>query len=235
MTQSQKRGYVALAVVMIFSLVILMLVQQRQAHQEAKPKEVKRTQQFTKEVMALEEELQHRQMEKQQNHRRPRQFVRYQAEKSPVAYQSDSGSEPIDYQVAPRKEALVFDLNSADTMDLQQLRGIGPVFARRIVNYRSLLGGYVRKEQLLEVYGMKPELYQTIAPYLTVDSVEVVRLNLNTATLNQLKRHPYITYHQAKAIVQYRSKVGLFNTPDDLLKVNLIDENTYNRIIPYIE
>ena len=55
------------------------------------------------------------------------------------------------WHAIPQKKPLVFELNSADSLDLVQLYNIGPTIARRILKYRSLLGGYFCKEQLHEV------------------------------------------------------------------------------------
>ncbi len=146
---------------------------------------------------------------------------------------NDSGM----YEMYPRPhvaQRLSFELNSADTLDLQQLRGIGPVFARRIVNYRAKLGGYVSTAQLREIYGMSEETYQMILPYLTVDTMQITKLNPNTATLNQLKQHPYLDYYQARAIVDYRREGHAYRTVDDLLLVNLITDSVLLPLRPYL-
>lgn len=125
-------------------------------------------------------------------------------------------------------------LNSGDTLDFQQLYNIGPTFARRIVNYRNALGGFVDKRQLMEVYGMDSARYADIAPYIILDSDDVQRMDINSATIDQLKKHPYLDYYQAKAIVRLREKEGLYRTPDDLKRVPIIDQETYNKLSPYI-
>ena len=124
----------------------------------------------------------------------------------------------------PKKKPLVFELNSADSLDLVQLYNIGPTIARRILKYRSLLGGYYCKEQLHEVYGIDSTRYADIAPHLTVNSALVTRLDLNTATIDQLKRHPYLDYYQAKAIVRM----------PDILNIPIIDTETFKHIEPYL-
>ena len=130
---------------------------------------------------------------------------------------------------------LVVDINSADTLQLQQLRGIGPAFARRIVKYRSLLGGFANKEQLLEVYGMTEDRYRQFASQIIVDTSLITKIPINKATVEQLKRHPYLDYYQASAIVKYCRQIGVLQTPSDLLLVNLIDEETFTKILPYIQ
>lgn len=128
----------------------------------------------------------------------------------------------------------LLELNTADTADLVKLRGIGSVFSRRIVKYRNLLGGFYKKEQLLEVYGLNNEVYNKISSYVFVDTVEITRININTATINELNKHPYLDYYKSKAIVKYREVVGSFSSVEDLLMVSIIDENTFEKVKPYL-
>ena len=65
-----------------------------------------------------------------------------------------------DNRPTPARQPLSVELNSADSVTLQLLHGIGPAYARRIVNYRDRLGGFVSTTQLLEVYGFGPELWK---------------------------------------------------------------------------
>lgn len=132
------------------------------------------------------------------------------------------------------RHALTVELNNADTLELQDLYGIGPYFARAIVKYRDRLGGYVRKEQLLEVYGMSDDRYQAIADHIVIDSSKVHKININTADYATLRRHPYIDNYQARAIVKLRTSGVRFSVPDDLLKVSIIDIETVNKLTPYI-
>lgn len=126
------------------------------------------------------------------------------------------------------------ELNTADTADLKELRGIGSGYAKRIIKYRERLGGFCKPEQLMEVYGFTQELYEKVAPNIVIDGDEVRKINLNTATVDQLKRHPYLDYYQAKAIVNYRNSAGRFATVNDLLKANLIYPETFEKIKPYL-
>ncbi len=130
--------------------------------------------------------------------------------------------------------AVIVELNNADTAELQRLYGIGPTFANRIVKYRSLLGGYVRKEQLREVYGMTEERYQAVAPHVCVDVSAARQIDINTATLQELRRHPYLDYYQAKAIVEWRDKGNHIGGMRDLLKINLIDDSAVARLDGYL-
>ena len=114
------------------------------------------------------------------------------------------------------------------------LHGIGPTFASRIVRYRERLGGFVNKEQLLEVYGVTPELLEHIAPHITVDAGHVRRICLDTITLKQLIRHPYIEYYQARDIVRLRDHGTRFLSTDDLRAVPSMADSTLQRLLPYL-
>lgn len=134
----------------------------------------------------------------------------------------------------PKKKPLVFELNEADSLDLVQLYNIGPTIARRILKYRSLLGGYVSIGQLREVYGIDSTRYADIAPHLTVNPSLITRLDINSATIDQLKRHPYFDYYMAKAVVRMRETQGPFRQVEDLLNITIIDTQTFKRIEPYL-
>lgn len=145
------------------------------------------------------------------------------------SYSTHTNERPPQQSVAKKIE-----LNTADTADLKELRGIGSGYAKRIIKYRERLGGFCKPEQLMEVYGFSQELYEKVAPSITIDADEVRKININTATIDQLKRHPYLDYYQAKAIVNYRNSSGRFATVNDLLKANLIYPETFEKIKPYL-
>ncbi|MEG1762017.1 MAG: helix-hairpin-helix domain-containing protein [Bacteroidales bacterium] len=137
---------------------------------------------------------------------------------------------------APKIEKKIFTLhlNTADTLDFQELRGIGSGYAKRIFNYRQKLGGFVRKEQLLEVWGIDSALYQSILPFIILDIDQIEKININTIDLQSLKKHPYLDYYQAKEIIKYREKKGGFQSVNELKKVNLMDGNTFEKLHLYL-
>jgi DNA uptake protein ComE-like DNA-binding protein len=127
------------------------------------------------------------------------------------------------------------ELNAADSLALKKLPGIGSAFANRIVNYKKLLGGYYRIEQLQEVYGMYEELYEQLLPYLTVNPSEIARIPVNIASLDKLKNHPYINFYQAKAIVELRKKKGKLEKVEELKLLEEFSKEDWMRIEPYLE
>lgn len=133
-----------------------------------------------------------------------------------------------------KHKPLVVELNSADSLDLVQLYNVGPVIAQRILRYRERLGGYVNIQQLREVHGIDSTRYADMQPHLTVDTAVVRRMDLNTADINQLKKHPYLDYYQAKAIVRQREQRGPYHSVADLQDIPLIDPTTYTLIQHYL-
>jgi DNA uptake protein ComE-like DNA-binding protein len=131
-------------------------------------------------------------------------------------------------------EVLLIGLNSADTASLKKLPGIGAVFADRIVKYRDLLGGFVDKKQLLEVYGMQHTKFEKIANLVFIDS-SPKKLSINFADQNELQAHPYLNFEQAKAIIKFRNKNGSFTSIEQLLDKGILDENSFEKIAPYLK
>ena len=137
----------------------------------------------------------------------------------------------VSHEIIP----LEININTADTLDLQQLPGIGPSYSRKIVKYRELLGGYYQKEQLLEVYGMDSTRFNTIRSHIIINEGELFRININTATIKELIKHPYIEFYLAKSIIIYRQENGQFENTGQLLQANIAYEELYRKIKPYLK
>ena len=132
------------------------------------------------------------------------------------------------------KPVVMVELNSADTFDLQQLRGIGPGFARRIVNYRDRLRGYYDKKQVLEVFGMDTSRYRMIEKNLLVNRDSIHPIDLNTVTFKELLRHPYFPFPVTKNIMIYRQKNKNFKSIDELKKIEGVNDSIFRRMIIYL-
>ncbi len=129
---------------------------------------------------------------------------------------------------------VMVNINQADTTTFQQIRGIGPVFSRRIVRYRDLLGGYFCTSQLLEVFGMDSTRYTSMLDYIQTDTLLIAQINLNTASFGDLVRHPYIDQPVASAILNLRDQHGPFACPTDIKSSYLIDDACWKRLRPYL-
>lgn len=131
-------------------------------------------------------------------------------------------------------ERKIVGLNDADTMDLQQLAGIGPAFAKRIVKYRELLGGFCAKEQLLEVYGMDSTKFTAIAEYVTVDPSLIRKMNINTISIKEMIKHPYFEFYIAKSILNHRNEIGKYTDIAQIKEAKLIYDQLFRKIEPYL-
>lgn len=138
------------------------------------------------------------------------------------------------YKKPDAKLAAVVNLNSADSAQLESLNGIGPAFAARIIKYRNRLGGFCRKEQLKEVYGIDSVVYQKLVNRIVVYPDAVKQISINTATFDELRRHPYLTYKQMNAIIQYRKQHGSYKDLDGLRPIAILNETILNKLAPYL-
>ena len=111
------------------------------------------------------------------------------------------------------------NLNSADTTELKSLPGIGSFFAKNIVDYRNKLGGFIEKEQLLEVYAFDSSRMSSIENHIIIDSIELRKVNVNTDDFKTILRHPYIEYEDVKKIVNHRESKGMIKNWEQYLKV----------------
>ncbi|MEP7110612.1 MAG: helix-hairpin-helix domain-containing protein [Ferruginibacter sp.] len=128
----------------------------------------------------------------------------------------------------------VVDINVADTAELIALPGIGSKLSRRIINFREKLGGFYNVEQIGETFGLPDSTFQKIKPWLTVSNMELRRININTATIDEMKSHPYVRYTLANAIVQYRTQHGNYTNVEDLKRIISVTEEVFDKLAPYL-
>ncbi|WP_315578113.1 helix-hairpin-helix domain-containing protein [Hoylesella oralis] len=122
-------------------------------------------------------------------------------------------------------------LNTVDTAALRKVPGIGRYYACEIAWYRDRLGGFYRVDQLKEIEGFPEEALA----YFTVSGGAIRKLNVNKLTLNQLKRHPYISFYQAKAIADYRRLKGPLTSLNDLKLLKDFTQTDIERLSHYVE
>lgn len=157
-------------------------------------------------------------------------YVRIQEEKTAF---SDK-AQPYAKKKFEQKKDIRVDVNLADTSIFIALPGIGPGFAKRIINFRNRLGGFYSIEQVSETYGMPDSTFQKIKPHLFVKPGNIKKININTATTEELKSHPYIRYNLANVIVNFRKQHGNFASVDDIKKIMILDDETYIKLQPYL-
>ena len=132
-----------------------------------------------------------------------------------------------------KKEYASVDINASDTSAWIALPGIGSKLSQRIINFRDKLGGFNSIDQVAETFGLADSTFQKIKPFLKV-SGDVRKININTATIDELKLHPYVRYQLGNAIVQFRTQHGNFTSIQELKKIMIITEEIFNKLSPYL-
>ncbi|NNC96231.1 MAG: hypothetical protein HKN92_11765 [Chitinophagales bacterium] len=136
--------------------------------------------------------------------------------------------------VKKTKDEVKVGLNSGMEEDWKKLKGIGPVLSARIVKFRNALGGFHSVEQLKEVYGLPDSIYQSITSFIVTDSIEIPIFELASATVKELSSHPYVSYAEAKAILNYRDNIRTIDSLQQLVIENIINEEKLIKLKPYI-
>jgi len=124
------------------------------------------------------------------------------------------------------------ELNSVDSTELVSLPGIGPYYASRIMRYREQLGGYVSVTQLMDIDGLPDSLVKW---FFIEDSVPYRKLLVNTESLSSLRKHPYMNFYQARAIVEFRRDRGKLKGPEQLSILDEFTDQDLERLIPYLD
>lgn len=129
---------------------------------------------------------------------------------------------------------IICDLNLADTNELKKLPYIGSYFAHQITKRRKELGGFSTLAQLLEIYKMTPETIDKIADKVTIDTSQIIKININTATAQELAAHPYISFALASRIVETRESNGRFENMENLCKSDLLNDELCVKLAAYL-
>ena len=145
-------------------------------------------------------------------------------------------TEKSDYQekLEGKNESIV-SLNSATIVELEGIPGIGPYYAKKIIEYREKLGGYVGKEQLLEIWKFDAEKYNEVAQFMVVGNVPLNKISINSASTEDLFNHPYISYAVANSIVKMRIHRHKYGEIEEIKESVLVDEELFRKLKPYLE
>ncbi|MCR5050586.1 MAG: helix-hairpin-helix domain-containing protein [Paludibacteraceae bacterium] len=131
------------------------------------------------------------------------------------------------------KKDTIIDLNHCDTTELQYICGIGGTKARSILRYGRELGGYYSAKQLADEQ-LKDLHLDTLQKYFIADTTSITRLSVNTSNTDQLRKHPYLRYSQAKAIYEYRRRHIRIESIDQLRKLPELSAEDILRLAPYL-
>ena len=149
----------------------------------------------------------------------------------PVTYSNDQKPGVFSKSKATASK---IEINKADEVEWKTLPGIGDFFSKKIVNFREKLGGFCKIEQVAETRGLPDSTFQKIRPLLTLESPVFRKINLNSASVDDFKAHPYFDRRLAEAIVAYRESHGPFKKLDDLRAVKAIRSDWFGVILPYL-
>jgi len=128
----------------------------------------------------------------------------------------------------------VYDINVATVDELKTLPGIGQYYANKIIEYKDYLGGYVKIEQLLDLYKFDEEKLQKLKNKIEVKPYKIRQININTCTAYELKQHPYFNWNLANSIVKIREIHGNYDSVEDIKKSDLITKEVFQKISPYL-
>lgn len=140
-----------------------------------------------------------------------------------------------DYRAKEELRPVRIDINRSDTTDWKMIRGIGSVYAARIVRFRELLGGFHQIEQVREVYGLPLERLDEWLAQLYLESPTVRKIQINQLNAEELQKHPYISRKQAVSIVTYRKQHGAYHSLEDMRRIVVLDTDFFTKIEPYLD
>ena len=135
--------------------------------------------------------------------------------------------------VKKEKQNITIEINSADSLQWIQLKGIGPGRARMILKYRSMLGGFYATEQLKEVYYFTDSLYNTIKANLTVNPALIQKLKVNSVDFKTMVHHPYIKYDGTKCIFALKRNKKI--VADDLKNSSCFSREQLDKVLLYLD
>ncbi|HUZ61047.1 MAG TPA: helix-hairpin-helix domain-containing protein [Hanamia sp.] len=133
-----------------------------------------------------------------------------------------------------KNTVLKIDINLSDTSQYIALPGIGSKLSKRIIAFREKLGGFYSIDQIGETYLLPDSTFQKIKQYLVLNSKAIKKININSASVEEMKSHPYIRYNMANAIFQYRQQHGSFNSVAEIKKIMMVTDDFYNKASPYL-
>ncbi len=166
--------------------------------------------------------------------------IKSEQKQTPLSVQNyNSDKNKPSYKTSNRQ---IIDINTATPEQWKSLPFIGDVLSNRIVKYRDKIGGFTSIEQVKKTYGLSDSTYQIILPYLRLSSANATsqqpsskqKININTATADELKNNPFIPADVAEAIIIYRKQHGNYSSVEDIKKIVFINHDLYQQVQPYL-
>ena len=126
------------------------------------------------------------------------------------------------------------EINSADSATLRKVRGIGAKTVVAVMQYRKLLGGFVRKEQISELKCVTSENFERICEQIYCDSCNISKIDINFAPAKDFECHPYMTRKSLKLILETRESKGGWNSIEEMIDDDIFTEEQARAIAPYL-
>ena len=127
------------------------------------------------------------------------------------------------------------ELNTATLEDLTSIYGIGNIYAGIILKYRNRLGGYQDLTQISEPYSFPDSTMLILTNALTIDTMNLIKLNVNEVSFKELLSHPYITYEDNRILfpfIESRRPITDLNVLDGIM---VLDTAVISKIKPYLK
>ena len=207
-------------VVIIVLAAVIFLIIAANFFVANKPSNVNKNSQNLDSIMALHETaVEELKTTRQQDNKTTSEVTEAPRRQDTISYKETINNINKKVQQPKAKSQKPININSADTTELKSLPGIGSFFAKNIVDYRNKLGGFIEKEQLLEVYAFDSTRMSNIENLIIIDSIVLRKVDVNNDDFKTILRHPYIEYEDVKKIVNYRESKGMIKNWEQYLEV----------------
>lgn len=154
--------------------------------------------------------------------------------KDSTFYSLKKGSTILIDKSISKSNSMLIEINSAKEEELLNIKGIGPFFAKQILKKRNELGGFNQVSQLKEVWKMEQENFEIIEPFIKIDNSKIIKIELNSVNLDNLKKHPYVRWNIANSIIKIREQKGGFKNIEEIKESVLINEEMFEKLKPYL-
>lgn len=105
---------------------------------------------------------------------------------------------------------------------------------QRIIAFRNKPGGFYFVDQVAETYLLPDSTFQKIKPRMVIGNNPVKQININTASVDEMKAQPYLRYNIANATYQYRQQHGNFKSVEEIRKIMSVTEEIFNKVQSYL-
>ena len=151
-------------------------------------------------------------------------------ESSPRKYESDTLVNPS----KKKTKIELLEINSADSIALVAVNGIGAKSAVEIMKYRDLLGGFHSVEQISEVKCVTEQNFAKILQQIYCDSCEIQKIDINFAAPKVIARHPYVSARALRKIIKQRQLKGGWSRIEEMVEDEILSEDEAKRLAPYL-